>query len=87
MVIPDPGLKAASRLWIDGADVYASEGQGPLARSNHMNRVFFVSQGRPRYRRIGEKKVAQRLPKIVFRLSLRCIWVHCIARSKIITIN
>jgi hypothetical protein len=27
MVMPDPGLKAGSRLWIDGADVYASEGQ------------------------------------------------------------
>ena len=27
MVIPNPGLNAGSRLWIDGADVYASEGQ------------------------------------------------------------
>ena len=26
-VIPNPGLKAGSHLWIDGADVYASEGQ------------------------------------------------------------
>ena len=26
MVFPDPGLNAGSRLWIDGTDVYASEG-------------------------------------------------------------